>query len=134
MDKKFYLDENGVIKLLQGISKSINDKTSSKIKVNTVEDPETGEIHEEIENPKNFATTEAVVNYVAKSSREKLSFKQQSTEVIPNTNDQDKTIHYNIETNNIHYDGSEQVQINFNLIREEDINELFRKEIELIDD
>lgn len=126
MDKKFYLDENGVIKLLQGISKSINDKTSSKIKVNTVEDPETGEIHEEIENPKNFATTEAVVNYVAKSSREKLSFKQQSTKITSDTNnEEDKTIHYSIETNNTYYDGSEQVQVDLNLINEADIINLF---------
>lgn len=126
MDKKFYLDENGVIKLLQGISKSINDKTSSKIKVNTVEDPETGEIHEEIENPKNFATTEAVVNYVAKSSREKLSFKQQSTKITSDTNNEEnKTIHYSIETNNTYYDGSEQVQVDLNLINEEDIINLF---------
>ena len=126
MDKKFYLDENGVIKLLQGISKSINDKTSSKIKVNTVEDPETGEIHEEIENPKNFATTEAVVNYVAKSSREKLLFKQQSTEITSDTNnEEDKTIHYSIETNNTYYDGSEQVQVDLNLINEADIINLF---------
>ena len=130
MDKKYYLDESGVIKLLQGISKNINDRTSNKIIVNSVEDPQTGEITEEIVNPKNFATTEAVVNYVAKSSRRKLTINQQSTNTV---SDPDLGT-YTVVDHSIEYDGSEQVQINFNLIRKEDINELFRKEVELIDD
>ena len=117
MGKKYYLDEQGTIKLLQRLSKSINDKTSSKINISSVEDPITGEITEEVQNPGNFATNAAVADYVAKS-RKKLTINQQSTV-------DDLDLGYDVVDNTIEYNGNETVQMNLSLVDATDIRKLF---------
>lgn len=108
MAKKYYLDEQGTIQLLQRLSQSINNKTSSVIEKTT---------SEEVKDPNNFATNKAVVDYVA-NSRKKLTINQQSTV-------DDLDLGYNVVDNTIEYDSNDAVQMNFNLVDPTDIRKLF---------
>lgn len=118
MGKKYYLDDQGLIRTLQKISENINQKTSSKINITTVEDPETGEITKNIQNPNNFATVGAVYDYVANQSRKKLTIVKQSAI-------EDSENGYSVQNNISEYDGNEAAQIDFNLIDNNDIKRLF---------
>lgn len=118
MGKKYYLDEQGLIRTLQQISNAINQKTSSKINITDVEDPETGEVTHNIQNPNNFATVGAVYDYVANYPRKNLTIIKQSA-VEDSEND------YNVQNNISEYNGSDAVQINFNLVDSNDIKKLF---------
>ena len=40
-EQKYYLDEQGVIQLLRGISQSIREKKTTSIQITNVEDPDT---------------------------------------------------------------------------------------------
>jgi hypothetical protein len=44
METKYYLDEQGLIRTLQGISNKIKENTVSNIRVDNIADPDTGEI------------------------------------------------------------------------------------------
>ena len=118
MAKKYYLDDQGLIKVLQDLSSSINQKTSSRINVNTTEDPVTGEITHTVENPNNFATTGAVYDYVANQSRKKLTINQQSAVEVPE-------IGYDVQDNISEYNGTEITQIDLKLVDITDIKKLF---------
>lgn len=118
MDKKYYLDDQGLIRVLQKISSSINEKTSSRINVTQQEDPETGEIVEEVQNPNNFATVGAVYNYIGKQSRKKLTIVKQSAV-------EDSENGYSVQNNVSEYNGDEAAEIRLDLIDNIDIQKLF---------
>ena len=113
MAKKYYLDDWGLIKVLQNISNSINQRTSPKINVEEKEDGS-----KEVKNPNNFATVGAVYDYVANESRKKLTINQQSAVEIPEMG-------YDVQDNISEYNGSEAAQINLNLVNIADIQKLF---------
>lgn len=115
--QKYYLDEQGLIRVLQSISNGINEKTSSRVTFTETEDPETGEVTKELNNPNNFATIGAVHDYVTNHSRESLTINIQSA--VPENDG------YNIQTDVSEYDGSEAAQINLNLVQYTDIQQLF---------
>ena len=105
MENKYYLDEQGLIKLIQSISRSISNKTSGSIETN----------ENEVINPNNFVTAKGIVDYIkANGNNRKLKINKQST-----------TSEGIIEDNIIEYDGSEEVQINLNLVTARDITNLF---------
>lgn len=116
--QKFYLDDQGLIRVLQNISNGINQKTTSKITFTNTEDPNTGEVTETLNNPNNFATVGAVYDYVAKQSRKSLIINRQSA--VPNDSDG-----YDIQNESLEYNGGETAQINLNLIQFTDIQQLF---------
>ena len=104
MDKKYYIDENGLIKLVQGISDSIIQHTSGEITF--TEDEQTGQ--KILDKPNNFTTVKAVTDYL--KNRKKLKFVQHSldgSDVIKE------------------YNGEDEVQIDLKLASSEDISKLF---------
>ena len=104
MDKKYYIDEDGLIKLVQGISNSIIQHTSGEITF--TEDEQTGQ--KILDNPNNFPTVKAVTDYL--KNRKKLKFVQESL------NGPDIIKEYN---------GEDEVQIDMKLATSEDILKLF---------
>ena len=118
MAKKYYLDNQGVIKMLQDISAAINNKTSSKVEVTQVENPETGEITESVKDPGNFATIGAVYDYASK--KKKLTVNQQSAIEVSD-------VGYNVQDNIYEYNGNEATQIDLKLVDVTDIKKLFIK-------
>ena len=104
MDKKYYIDENGLIKLVQSISDSIIQHTSGEITF--TEDEQTGQ--KVLDNPNNFPTVKAVTDYL--KNRKKLKFVQQSL------SGEDIIKEYN---------GEDEVQIDIKLATSEDILKLF---------
>ena len=105
MDKKYYIDEDGLIKLVQGISNSIIQHTSGEITF--TEDEQTGQ--KVLDNPNNFPTVKAVTDYL--KNRKKLKFVQKSL------NGPDVIKEYN---------GEDEVQIDLKLVTSEDILKLFK--------
>lgn len=101
--EKYYLDEQGLIKLLQTVSKAIRDKTSGTLELTDDEEPK---------YPNNFLTVQGIFDYI-NSQKNDLIINQQS---ISGEDTQD-----NIQI----YDGSGEVQINFNLATASDITKLF---------
>ena len=104
MDKKYYIDENGLIKLVQSISDSIIQHTSGEITF--TEDEQTEQ--KVLDNPNNFPTVKAVTDYL--KNRKKLKFVQQSL------SGEDIIKEYN---------GEDEVQIDIKLATSEDILKLF---------
>lgn len=102
--EKYYLDEQGLIKLLQTLSKAIKDKTSGTLELTDGGEPK---------YPNNFLTVQGIFDYIKSQAKNDLIINQQS---ISGEDTQD-----NIQT----YDGSEEVQINFNLAKASDITNLF---------
>ena len=115
--QKYYLDEQGLIKVLQNISNEINQKTSPKITFTNVENPETGEIIQELNNSDNFPTVGAVYDYIKNQSKQNLTINIQSA--VPENDG------YNIQTDVSKYNGNEAAQININLVQYTDIQQLF---------
>ena len=111
MENKYYIDENGLITLVQSISNSIIEHTSGEINFTEQEDPQTGEVEKIIDKPNNFPTVKAVTDYL--KNRKKLTLVQESFDDIapPKVSE---------------YNGEEGVQVDMNLITSEDINKLFR--------
>lgn len=118
--RKYYVDDQGLIRVLQDISSKINQSTSPKITFTEIQDPETGEITKELNNPSNFATIGAVYDYVAKQSRQNLTINKQSA-----VSSEDEEQEYNVQNNISEYNGSEAAQIDFNLVEYTDIRKLF---------
>ena len=105
MDNKYYIDEDGLIKLVQGISNSIIQHTSGEITF--TEDEQTRQ--KILDNPNNFPTVKAVADYL--KNRKNLKIVQQSL------NSPDIISEYN---------GENKVQIDMKLATSEDIKQLFR--------
>ena len=104
MDKKYYINENGLIKLVQSISDSIIQHTSGEITF--TEDEQTGQ--KVLDKPNNFTTVKAVTDYL--KNRKKLKFVQHSldgSDIIKE------------------YNGEDEVQIDLKLASSEDISKLF---------
>lgn len=114
---KYYLDEQGLIKVLQKVSSVINQNTSSSINVNEVTDPVTGEVTQEVQDSNKFATVGAVYNYVANQSKENLTITKQYA-----TQSQEG---YSLQTTISQYNGNNVAQINLNLVDNNDIKNLF---------
>ena len=104
MDNKYYIDEDGLIKLVQGISNSIIQHTSGEITF--TEDEQTGQ--KVLDNPNNFPTVKAVTDYL--KNRKNLKIVQQSL------NNPDIISEYN---------GENEVQVDMKLATSEDILKLF---------
>lgn len=104
MDKKYYIDEDGLIKLVQGISNSIIQHTSGEITF--TENEQTGD--KILDNPNNFPTVKAVTDYL--KNRKNLKIVQQSL------NNPDIISEYN---------GENEVQVDMKLATSEDILKLF---------
>ena len=102
MENKYYLDEQGLIKVLQGISQKIKDKTSNTI---------TGD------SPDNFVTEQAVIDYLQENKNHKLKINQQSASATEDS--------YELVDNIQEYDGSKELQIHFKLADASDITNLF---------
>ena len=105
---KYYVDENGLIKLVQSISDSIIQHTSGEITFTKQINPETGELEKVLDKPNNFPTVKAVTDYL--QNRKKLKFVQQQFNNDPIVKE---------------YNGEEDVQIDMGLITKEDIQNLF---------
>ena len=105
MDKKYYIDEDGLIKLVQGISNSIIQHTSGEITF--TEDEQTGQ--KILDNPNNFPTVKAVTDYL--KNRKNLKIVQEQFSGAPIVNE---------------YNGEEGVQVDMKLVTSEDIVKLFR--------
>lgn len=116
MENKYYIDENGLITLVQSISNSIISHTSGEIQFTEVENPETHEVEKVLQNPNNFPTVKAVTDYLKERDNLKVVYDINST--ISNksytTTEQVKT-----------YNGEEEVQVDLKLATAEDINNLF---------
>ena len=104
MDKKYYIDENGLIKLVQGISDSIIQHTSGEITF--TEDEQTGQ--KILDKPNNFTTVKTVTDYL--KNRKKL-----------------KLVQHSLDSSDIikEYNGEDEVQIDLKLASSEDISKLF---------
>ena len=118
--RKYYLDDQGLIKVLQNVSNKINQKTTSRFTFTETQDPVTGEITRELNNPSNFATVGAVQDYVVNQSRKNLTINKQSA-----VDSEDEEQEYNVQNNISEYNGNEAAQIDFNLIEYTDIRKLF---------
>lgn len=113
MDNKYYIDEDGLIKLVQSISNSIIEHTSGKITF--TENEQTGQ--KVLDNPNNFLTVKAVTDYL--KNRKKLKFVYESNS--PNHSEEYDTIEHEKQ-----YNGEEEVRIDMKLATSEDIKQLFR--------
>lgn len=117
MENKFYIDENGLITLVQSISDSIIEHTSGEITFTEHEDPQTGETEKILDNPNNFPTVKAVTDYL--ENRKKLKFVYETNSPI-----QDKDYHTTEKEKQ--YNGEKEVRIDMKLATSEDIKKLFR--------
>ena len=114
-ENKYYLDREGLIQLLDKLSKSIKNHTSEAIEVEEIIDPETGETSKEAKNPGNFTSVKSVVDYL--KNRSNIRIHQDSASPTQDG--------YEVITNEIVYNGEGEVQINLTLASAEDINSLF---------
>lgn len=105
MDKKYYLDKDGTIKLLQEVSSLIRSKTSGQITIQ----------NGEVQNPNNFTTVNAVVDYLR--NRSNLKINQQAPDGTP--------LSYIVVDNEKNYNGEQEVEIDIKLIESSDIDGLF---------
>lgn len=116
MDNKYYIDENGLITLVQSISDSIIKHTSGEISFTTTVNPETGESTVVLNKPNNFPTVKAVTDYL--KDRKKLKF-------VYDTNSQLVMQSYDTTEHEKEYNGEQDVQIDIKLITADDIKNLF---------
>ena len=113
MENKYYVDEDGLIVVIQSISDSIIKHTSGEIKFNETVNPDTGETEKVLEKPNNFPTVKAVTDYL--ENRKKLKIVQESM-----NNNQE------VVENRKEYNGEEEVHVDMKLITSDDIKKLFR--------
>lgn len=106
MENKYYLDDRGLISLLKEVSTSIKNHTSESI---VVDDKGS------IENPNNLTTVKSVVNYL--KDRKNLTINQDFSSTSSNS--------YNVETGVVNYNGEEEVELDIQLIKPIDIENLF---------
>lgn len=116
-ENKFYIDENGLIKLIQGISNSIIEHTSGKINFAEQLNPNTGESEKVLDKPNNFPTVKAVIDYLKDRSNLKVVYDTNSPIVMQ---DYETTEHQK------NYNGEEEIQIDMKLITSKDIKNLFK--------
>lgn len=117
VENKYYIDENGLITVIQSISDSIVQHTSGEITFTETEDPETGETEKVLDNPNNFPTVEAVTEYL--KNRKKLDVLYESNTPVQDNN-------YETVEHHEQYNGEEEVQLKIKLITADDIKKLFR--------
>lgn len=113
MENKYYVNEDGLIVVIQSISNSIIEHTSGEIIFQEVLNPETEEIEKVLEKPNNFPTVQAVTDYL--KNRKKLNIVQESM----NNNKQIVETHKE-------YNGEEEVHVDMKLITSDDIKKLFK--------
>lgn len=107
MENKYYLDDRGLISLLKEVSASIKNHTSESIVI----DNNKGQIN----NPNNLVTAKSVVNYL--KDRKKLIINKDNT---INSGDI-----YSVTTDNIYYNGEEDIELDIYVINQSDIENLF---------
>lgn len=113
MENKYYINEQGLVTLVQSISDAIIQHTSGEITF--TEDPQTGEIT--LDSPNNFTTAKALVDYL--KDRKYLK-------VVYDVNSPIQNKDYTTTTLQKNYNGEKEVQIDIKLITSEDIKKLFR--------
>lgn len=113
---KYYLDREGLTQLLKDLSISIKNNTVQAIELDEILDSETGEIIKVPKDENKFTSVKSVVNFLKERSNN-IKIHQDST--LPSTNG------YDIVTNEIVYNGEDEVQINLTLTNVEDIDALF---------
>ena len=116
MENKYYINEDGLIVLVQSISNSIIQHTSGEITFTDTTNPNTGETTKSVDNPNNFPTVKAVTDYL--KNRKSLKVKYESNSQIINKG-------YNTIENEKLYNGEEEVQVDMKLVTSEDISNLF---------
>lgn len=117
VENKYYIDENGLITVIQSISDSIVQHTSGEITFTETENPETGETEKVLDNPNNFPTVEAVTEYL--KNRKNLDVLYESNTPVQDNN-------YETIEHHEQYNGEEEVQLKIKLITADDIKKLFR--------
>ena len=117
MENKYYIDENGLIVLVQSISNSIIQHTSGEITFTETENPNTGETEKTLDNPNNFPTVKAVTDYL--KNRKNIKFVQEQNSEI-------NVGGYDTIRTEKRYNGEEEVQVDMKLVTSEDIKRLFR--------
>ena len=117
VENKYYIDENGLITVIQSISDSIVQHTSGEITFTETENPETGETEKVLDNPNNFPTVQAVTDYL--KNRKKFDVLYESNTPVIDEN-------YDTVEHHKQYNGEEEVQIKIKLITANDIKNLFR--------
>lgn len=117
MENKYYIDENGLITLVQSISNSIIEHTTGEITYTEEVDPQTGETEKIIDNPNNFPTVKAVTDYL--KNRKKLKFVYESNSPVQEEK-------YDTTENEKQYNGEKEVRIDMKLATSKDIKNLFR--------
>lgn len=115
MESKTYLNSTGLARLLTGLSTSIKNHTSPEIEFEETVDQETGEVVKEVKYPENFTSVKSVVDYL--KNRSSIRILQDNTSSTENG--------YEVSTNEIVYNGENEVQINLSLTKVEDIDNLF---------
>ena len=116
VENKYYIDENGLITVIQSISNSIVQHTSGEITFTDTTNPNTGETTRSVDNPNNFPTVKAVTDYL--KNRKNLKVKYESNSPVINKS-------YNTVENEKVYNGEDEVQVDMKLVTSEDISNLF---------
>lgn len=116
MENKYYINEQGLVTLVQSISNAIIQHTSGEITFSEVEDPQTGETEIILDTPNNFTTVKAVVDYL--KDRDCLR-------IVYDTNSAVQSGDYTTTEHSKSYNGEEEVQIDMKLVTSQDINSLF---------
>ena len=120
-ENKYYLNQDGLDRLISEIAEKIRTKTSGTITI--VEEEENGTVTKTIQNPNNFATIQGIVNFL--NSRAKLKINQQ-TSTSSNQG-------YTVQNNNYEYNGEEELQIKLGVATSSEIDDMSSNELKYID-
>lgn len=113
MANKYYLDEVGLARLLDKLSQSIENHTTNEIQFDEVIDSQSGETVKVVIDPDNFITTQSIIDYL----EDNISVSQDVSSSTANG--------YDVNTNEIDFDGAEGVHLDLALITSGDIDDLF---------
>ena len=116
MENKYYINEDGLIVLIQSISNSIIQHTSGEITFTESTNPVNGQTTKSVDNPNNFPTVKAVTDYL--KNRKNLKVKYDSNSAVI-------TDSYETTENEKLYNGEEEIQVDMKLVTSEDIANLF---------
>lgn len=118
---KYYLDGNGLGRLISKLAEKIRNKTSGTITI--VEETEDGVTTKTVQNPDNFPTIGSIVTFL--NNRAKLKINQQNS----NSSNQG----YSVQDNINEYNGEEELQIKLGIATSTEIDNLSSNELKYID-
>ena len=114
MDKQYYLNKLGLVKLVQQISSLIKSHTSNEISYNETLDQNDDPVIT-LNNPNHFTTVNAVTDYL--KNHNIITINQDSTSPTNNS--------YTVVSNSNQYNGEENKVIDIKLASASDIDSLF---------